>query len=162
MSTTTTRKPRAEEVTAAIYHRVASARDSGVGEYGGGSSIHRQREATRRKAAEPGATIVEEFTDLGASGRTTNRPALQRLLAHIKTHDVTYCIVSDIDRLARDLSMYTAIREALTRTGVTLVLCEDDNRESPSSFVHEVISAMASYSDSLTVPDVSRAIRTIR
>jgi len=159
MSTNTIQQSKAPAITAVLYQRVARVPDA---ENRQGAAVRGQLEDTRRMAAELGASVVEEFTDAGASGRTTNRPALGRMLSYIDEHDTTYCIVADLARLARDQTAYTAIREALTRTGVTLVLCEDDNRESPSSFVHEVISAMASYSDSLTVPDVSRAIRTIR
>lgn len=143
MSRNTTHQPQAPGVTAVTYHRVASGHDSGHGE---GSAVRGQREATRRKAAELGATVLEEFTDPGVSGRTSNRPALQQMLAYLDTHDVTYCVVGSIASLARDPFTYADIHEALTQAGVTLISCEDRAGASPSSsFVHDLMSAIAGF-----------------
>ena len=54
----------------------------------------------QRKAESVGAIIVEEFIEPGESGTSTDRPALQRLLAYVKSHPAAYCIVHKIDRLA--------------------------------------------------------------
>lgn len=139
----TVHEPEAPGATAVTYHRVASVRES---EHGEGSAIRGQREATRRRAVQLDATVLEEFTDDGVSGRTSDRPALQRMLAYIETHDVTYCVVGSIARLARDPFTYTAIREALAEAGVTLASCEDGASASPSTnFIHELMSAMAEF-----------------
>lgn len=143
MSLSTVHEPEAPGVTAVTYHRVARVDDSGHGE---GAAIRAQREATRHRAAGLGATVLEEFTDPGVSGRTSNRPSLQRMLAYIDTHDVTYCVVGSIAWLARDLFTYARIREALRQAGVTLVSCEDSTGASPSSsFVHDLMAAMAAF-----------------
>lgn len=146
MSLSTDQQPAAPRATAVTYHRVASIHDFGTSEHGEASTIRGQQEATRRKAAELGATVLEEFTDPGASGRTSNRPALQRMLAYIDTHDVTYCVVDSIAHLARDPFTYADIHEALTQEGVTLVSCEDSTHAPPSSsFIHELMSAIADF-----------------
>jgi hypothetical protein len=67
-----------------------------------GFSLPAQREASQRKAGSLNAAVVEEFTEPGESGTTTDRPALQRLLAYVKARPVAYCIVHKIDRLARN------------------------------------------------------------
>jgi len=57
------------------------------------------------------------FTDK-QSGKDTNRPELQRCLAHLRAGDVLH--VHSIDRLARDLKDLQTILENLTGKGVTV------------------------------------------
>ncbi|WP_073078574.1 recombinase family protein [Sporobacter termitidis] len=53
-------------------------------ERGGGAdegfSIPAQREANKKKAASPGAIIIKEFANRGASARSIDRPQLQEML----------------------------------------------------------------------------------
>lgn len=46
--------------------------------------------------------MLEEYVEYGVSGRTTQRPALQRMLADLKIHRPTYVIIYDLSRLARN------------------------------------------------------------
>lgn len=153
MSTNTIHHSEAPTITAVLYQRVACAPDS---ENGRRSATQAQREAVRRKAAELGATVAEEFTDTGTSGRTTNRPALQQMLSYIDKHDTTYCIVADLARLARDQTVDEAIRDALTVADVTLVSCQDRTCDpSVDSFVHKILSTSASLSPEELSADAS-------
>ena len=132
--------------TAVTYHRVSTEEQAFRGGRGEGFSIPAQREANYRKAAELGATVVAEFTDPGYSARSLNRPDLQRMLEYIKTHQVTYCIVHKVDRLARDRLVDLEIHRALIEAGVTLISCTESIDESPSgTLVHGVMSAIAEF-----------------
>lgn len=160
MSPTTTPATQATHpdqppITAVTYHRIASTgRD-------GRATLDRQLEATRRRAAELGATIVEEFTDTGLSGRTINRPGLQRMLAHLARQDATYCIVKDLAGLTRDPSTYVDIHDTLTQAGVTLISCEstaDDTH--PRDVVHQILVTAAAFTaDDTGTGEVSGASR---
>jgi DNA invertase Pin-like site-specific DNA recombinase len=59
--------------------------------------------------------------DIGVSGNTTSRAGLDRLLAFIRRRPVTYLIVSDRSRLARNPADDMTIRQAITQAGATLL-----------------------------------------
>ena len=94
--------PGEGRVTAVTYQRVSTKEQATTGGRDEGFSIPAQREANRRKAETLGAQVVAEFVDAGESARSTKRPELQRMLDYITTHQVTYCIVHKVDRLARN------------------------------------------------------------
>src|SRR5947209_20043475 len=85
--------------TAVVYLRVSSAGQVNKGADPEGYSIPGQREATKARAQALGADVLEEYVEYGVSGRTTQRPALQRMLAELKVHRPTYVIVYDLSRL---------------------------------------------------------------
>lgn len=105
-----------EEAIAVSYLRVAS-KDQGDQE----SGVTAQREACGQAAERVGVKIAAEFMDIGMSGNTTSRPGLDRLLTFIRRRPVTYLIVSDRSRLARNSADDAAIRQAVTQAGVTLL-----------------------------------------
>lgn len=88
--------------------------------------IDRQRAAIARAAQRLGLSVAEEFIDLGASGITLDRPALRRLLDHITTRSVGYCIVDRLDRLSRDPVQQADLDEALSAAGVVVVDASPD------------------------------------
>lgn len=94
--------PGEGRVTAVTYQRVSTKEQATTGGRDEGFSIPAQREANRRKAESLGAQVVAEFVDAGESARSAKRPGLQQLLDYIATHQVTYCIVHKVDRLARN------------------------------------------------------------
>src|SRR5436190_18353565 len=69
------------------------------------NSLHAQREACEAFIAsqrhEGWACLATRYDDGGFSGATTDRPALQRLLADIAAGRVDTIIVYKIDRLTR-------------------------------------------------------------
>ncbi len=81
----------------------------------------RQQAAIIAAARRLGLTVAEEFIDLGYSGRTPARPGLRRLLDHITTRQVGYCIVASLDRLSRDPVQYADLDEALSDAKVAIV-----------------------------------------
>jgi|SRR5580704_6706176 DNA invertase Pin-like site-specific DNA recombinase len=101
---------------AVSYLRVAS-KDQGDQENG----VTVQRDAREREAERVDARIAAEFMDIGVSGNTTSRPGLDHLLAFIRRRPITYLIVSDRSRLARNSADDAAIRQAITQAGVALL-----------------------------------------
>ena len=107
-------------VMAVTYQRVSTKEQATTGGRDEGFSIPAQREANRRKADALSAEVVAEFVDAGESARSAKRPELQRMLDYIATHQVTYCIVHKVDRLARNRLDDVDIHRQLIDAGVQL------------------------------------------
>ena len=147
------------QITAITYQRVSTEEQAAKGGQREGFSIPGQRQANQRKADELGATVVEEFVDPGYSGRTLNRPDLQRMFKYIKTHQITYCIVHKVDRLARDRLVDVEIQRALIEAGVTLVSVTESIDETPSgTLVHGVMSAIAEFYSKNLAAEVTKGL----
>ena len=147
------------QVTAITYQWVSTEEQASKGGRGEGYSIPAQREANGRKAAELRAKIVAEFTDPGYSGRSLKRPDLQRMLDYIKTHQVTYCIVHKVDRLARDRVVDVEINRRLAEAGVILVSCSESIDQTPSgTLVHGVMSAIAEFYSKNLAAEVTKGL----
>src|SRR5690242_2638446 len=101
---------------AAIYARVSTAEQAEKG-----YSLETQLAECRRKAAELGASGVEEFIDDGYSGEFIDRPALARLRNHLESGQFSQVIVFDPDRLARNLAHQLIITEEIEKAGVKLL-----------------------------------------
>lgn len=68
-----------------------------------GYSIDGQKERIESYCKAMGYDLVQNFSDDGFSGSTTNRPALQKLLNTVKAHLVDIVIIYRLDRLSRDV-----------------------------------------------------------
>lgn len=146
-------------LTAITYQRVSTAEQASKGGRSEGFSIPAQRQANQRKADDLGTTVVEEFVDPGYSGRTLNRPDLQRMFAYIKTHQVTYCIVHKLDRLARDRLVDLEIQRHLIEAGLTLVSVTESIDETPSgTLVHGVMSAISEFYSKNLAAEVTKGL----
>lgn len=147
------------QVTAITYQRVSTEEQAAKGGQREGFSIPAHRQANQGKADELGAKVVEEFVDPGYSGRTLNRPDLQRMFKYIKTHQVTYCIVHKLDRLARDRLVDLEIQRNLIEAGVTLVSVTESIDETPSgTLVHGVMSAIAEFYSKNLAAEVTKGL----
>ena len=111
-----------------------------------GYSIPAQREENRRKAEQLGATVIEEFVDAGESARKADRPELIRMIKYVAEHQVNYCIVHKVDRLARNRADDVAIHLALRDAGVMLVSASENIDETPSGMLlHGIMSSIAEF-----------------
>lgn len=106
---------------AVSYVRVSTTDQARRGTDPEGLSIPAQREANRRRALEMGALIVAEFIERGCSGRSLERPELQRMLRYIQDTPVDFVIVHKIDRLARNRADDATITKTILETGAHLV-----------------------------------------
>ncbi len=136
-----------ETTTLAVsYLRVSTKEQAERGGRDEGFSIPAQREANLRKAREVGAIIVDEFVDAGESARKADRPELMRMIEYVKTHNVAYCIVHKVDRLARNRADDVSIHLALKEAGVMLVSATENIDETPSGMLlHGIMSTIAEF-----------------
>ena len=131
---------------AVSYLRVSTREQAEKGGTDEGFSIPAQREATRRKAEQLGAGIVEEFIDAGASAKSSDRPELMRMIQYVKANKVAYCIVHKVDRLARNRADDVSIHLALQQCGVMLVSASENIDETPSGMLlHGIMSTIAEF-----------------
>jgi DNA invertase Pin-like site-specific DNA recombinase len=89
------------------------------------NSLQAQREACEAFIAsqrhEGWVCLPKAYDDGGFSGATTDRPALQRLLADITAGRVDTIVVYKIDRLTRSLADFAKIVEILDARGAPFV-----------------------------------------
>src|SRR6476660_3463185 len=108
-------------IRCAIYTRVST--DSGLDQEF--NSLDAQYEASSayiRSQAHARWTLVRtRYDDGGFSGGSTDRPALQRLLADVKTHKVQVVVVYKVDRLTRSLADFAKLVELFDAHGVSFV-----------------------------------------
>ena len=64
---------------------------------------------------------VEIFEDAGYSGKNTDRPAYQRMMARIRRGEFTHVCVWKIDRISRNLLDFAGMYEELKKHRVTFV-----------------------------------------
>ena len=89
------------------------------------NSLDAQREACEAyiasQRAEGWVTVRDQYDDGGFSGGTLERPALQRLLAHIAAGSIDVIVVYKIDRLSRVLMDFSKLVGIFDRHNVTFV-----------------------------------------
>ena len=146
-----------EQPTAVIYLRVSTKEQAERGGDGEGFSIPAQREACRRKAESLGAVVIDEFADRGESARSSARPELQRMLAHVIEQPTTYVIVHKIDRLARNRADDVEINLVIQKASATLVSCTESIDETPSGILlHGIMSSIAEFYSSNLANEVKK------
>jgi site-specific DNA recombinase len=145
--TTTLLDPQQALTACAVsYLRVSTKEQAEKDGQDEGYSIPAQREANARKAASIGAVVVEEFVDAGESARSADRPDLMRMIEYVRRHQVHYCIVHKVDRLARNRADDVAIHLALREAGVMLVSATENIDETPSGMLlHGIMSSIAEF-----------------
>ena len=110
-----------QKVRCAIYTRVST--ESGLDQ--DFNSLDAQYDAAQayiRSQAHAGWTLVRtRYDDGGFSGGSTDRPALQQLLADIKAHRINVIVVYKVDRLTRSLADFAKLVELFDAHGVSFV-----------------------------------------
>ncbi|HSU06331.1 MAG TPA: recombinase family protein [Acetobacteraceae bacterium] len=89
------------------------------------NSLHAQREAceayVKSQKHEGWVVLPGQYDDGGISGATMERPALQQLLADIRTRKVDTVVVYKVDRLTRSLADFAKIVEIFDAHDVAFV-----------------------------------------
>ena len=105
----------------AIYTRVST--ESGLDQ--DFNSLDAQYDAAQayiRSQAHAGWTLIRtRYDDGGFSGGSTDRPALQTLLADISAHRINVIVVYKVDRLTRSLADFAKLVELFDAHGVSFV-----------------------------------------
>ena len=111
----------AKPVRCAIYTRVST--EHGLEQ--DFNSLDAQYDAAQayiRSQAHAGWTLIRtRYDDGGYSGGSTERPALQRLLADVKARKVQIIVVYKVDRLTRSLADFAKLVELFDAHGVSFV-----------------------------------------
>src|SRR3954467_8180151 len=114
-------RPAPKVLRCAIYTRVST--DHGLEQ--DFNSLDAQREAAeayvKSQAHEGWRLTRESFDDGGFSGGSLDRPALQRLLAWIRSGQIDVVVVYKVDRLTRSLADFANLVELFDREGVSFV-----------------------------------------
>ena len=105
-----------EPVRAVLYCRVSTEEQAERG-----TSLGDQARRCEEYAAERGWALVDRFIEDGVSGATTNRPALNRLLALADKQAFQVVVVTDPDRMSRDLVDGLVIERTLAASAVDVV-----------------------------------------
>jgi DNA invertase Pin-like site-specific DNA recombinase len=110
-----------QAIRCAIYTRVST--DSGLDQEF--NSLDAQYDAAsayiRSQAHAHWTQVRTRYDDGGFSGGSTDRPALQRLLADIKARKVQVIVVYKVDRLTRSLADFAKLVELFDAHGVSFV-----------------------------------------
>ena len=108
-------------VRCAIYTRVST--DSGLDqEFNSLDAQYDAASAYIRSQAHAHWTLLRtRYDDGGFSGGSTNRPALQNLLADVKARRVNVIVVYKVDRLTRSLADFAKLVELFDAHGVSFV-----------------------------------------
>ena len=104
-------------------YAVGYGRVSDISQVLSGHSIVEQEPMLRKFAADKGLIMKKYFADKGKTGTTTaGRDELYAALDYLKEDtSISYFIVQDTDRLARDEQDHFAIRQYLRKLGVKLI-----------------------------------------
>lgn len=104
------------EKLAICYARVSS--ESQVDGY----SLDIQIRECRKAAKKLNTELVMEYVEEGVSGTIFERPALSQAIAYCAKHKnkIAYFLVLDVDRVARDTSIYLMIKSTLNGFGVEI------------------------------------------
>lgn len=113
--------PSGKPVRCAIYTRVST--NSGLDqEFNSLDAQHEAASAYIRSQAHAHWTQVRtRYDDGGFSGGSTERPALQNLLADVRTGKVNVIVVYKVDRLTRSLADFAKLVELFDAHGVSFV-----------------------------------------
>lgn len=97
---------------------VAYCRASGTKQVREGHGLESQEARCREFSNYKGYEVVEVFKD-DITGKTDNRPEMNRMLSFVRLHKKgsVVVIIDDITRFARNLKAHIALRETLTDAG---------------------------------------------
>ena len=110
-----------KQVRCAIYTRVST--DQGLErDFNSLDAQHDASQAYIRSQAHAGWTLLRKrYDDGGFSGGSTDRPALQQLLADVRLRKIDIIVVYKVDRLTRSLADFAKLVELFDAHGVSFV-----------------------------------------
>jgi site-specific DNA recombinase len=113
--------PANRSVRCAIYTRVST--DAGLDqEFNSLDAQYDASQAYIRSQAHAGWILIRSrYDDGGFSGGSTDRPALQQLLADVKARRINVIVVYKVDRLTRSLADFAKMIELFDAHGVSFV-----------------------------------------
>ena len=112
-----------------------------------GYGLDAQEAAIRNECDRRGWALLEVVRDKGASGKSTDRPGLQRALSLIASGQATGLVVSKLDRLSRSVVDFAMLLEWFRSSGATLVALDlgVDTSTPGGELVANVFAAVAQW-----------------
>lgn len=138
-----------------LYARVSTEKQADL-------SIPAQLEAMKAYAHQRKWLVVEEFVEPGASAKTTERPALQRLLARVRNpkQRTDFVLVHKIDRLARNVYDHATIKALLKQRGIQLAsVVENVDDTVPGQLVENIMASIAQFYSANLSEEVKKGMR---
>src|SRR3954462_15830085 len=108
-------------MTAEHKRAVGYLRVSTEGQAERGISLDAQAEKIRAMATVQSAHLIDLIVDGGESGKSLQRPGIERLLEMVDRREVQVVIVAKLDRLTRSVRDLGDLLERFQRRGVSLV-----------------------------------------
>jgi DNA invertase Pin-like site-specific DNA recombinase len=120
-----------------------------------------QFDGLRDYATRAGLDIVQDYCDVGVSGRREGRPRLNALMAAARNHEIDCVLVWKFDRFARSTRHLLAALEEFNHLGVRFVSVQDQiDTDSPMGrAMFTIIGAMAELESSLISERVTAGMR---
>ncbi len=120
-----------------------------------------QFDGLRDYAMRAGLDIVQDYCDVGVSGRREGRPRLNALMAAARNHEIDCVLVWKFDRFARSTRHLLAALEEFNHLGVRFVSVQDQiDTDSPMGrAMFTIIGAMAELEASLISERVTAGMR---
>jgi len=146
------RRPSGRDGTrTAIYLRVSTAEQKPDLQYDG---LHAY-------AARSGLQIIQDYCDVGVSGRREGRPKLNALMAAVRNREIDCVLVWKFDRFARSTRHLLAALEEFNHLGVRFISVQDQiDTDSPMGrAMFTIIGAMAELESSLISERVTAGMR---
>ena len=135
----------------ALYLRVSTAEQKPDLQYDG----------LRAYAAHAGLNVVQDYCDVGVSGRREGRPQLNALMVATRNRKIDCVLVWKFDRFARSTSHLLTALEEFNHLGVRFVSVQDQiDTDSPRGrAMFTIIGAMAELESSLISERVTAGMR---
>ena len=130
-----------EGTRTALYLRVSTADQKPDLQYDG----------LRAYAAHASLEVVQDYCDVGVSGRREGRPQLNALMAAVRNHEMDCVLVWKFDRFARSTRHLLVALEEFNHLGVRFISVQDQiDTDSPMGrAMFTIIGAMAELESSL-------------
>jgi DNA invertase Pin-like site-specific DNA recombinase len=120
-----------------------------------------QFDGLRAYAARAGLDIVQDYCDVGVSGRREGRPQLNALMTAARNREIDCVLVWKFDRFARNTRHLLTALEEFNHLGVRFVSVQDQiDTDSPMGrAMFTIIGAMAELESSLISERVTAGMR---
>ena len=143
-------------VNAAVYVRVSTTRQADAD-----LSLPDQVAQCRRYCDQHGWTVVEVFTEPGASALDEGRPVFQEMIDKAKQpdHPFDYLVVHSLSRFSRDALHSEFYVRQLRKVGVELVsITQDIGQDASGEFIRKVLNVFDEHQSRETAKHVHRAM----
>ena len=126
----------------AIYSRVSTSQQADEG-----YSLSAQHDKLTKYCSAMSWNVGQQhiYVDAGESGKSTDRPAFQRMMAAARAGEVRRIVAVKLDRVARNVRAFLALVDELQAIGVDLVLLAEnfDTGTPTGKFALTMFAAMA-------------------